>query len=86
MPVKELFQKAKIPTVIPGTGGQQIYKGAHADLLKKYLPYKQVGAYLKPEEAKTILRKMRKEECNKGLPSSRERRTLEQDWGLTGKY
>lgn len=82
VPVKELFKQAKGPTVIPGTGGQRIYKREHQELLKKYLQ-KQVGTYLKPEEAKTILRKMRHED--KGMPS-RERRLLEEEWGLKGKY
>ena len=83
VPVKELFKGIKPETVIPGTGGQKIYKGAHKELFKKYLPYKQVGAYLKQEEVKTILRKMRHED--RGIPS-RERRLLEEDWGLKGKY
>lgn len=82
--VKELFQKVKPETTIPGW--QKVYKQEYKEVLKKYLPYKQVGTYLKPEEAKDILRKMRSEENSKGLPPSRERRLLEEEWGLKGKY
>jgi hypothetical protein len=86
VPIKELWRQAKTPTVIPGTGGQKVFKTQHQELIKKYLPYKKVGGYLKTEEAKIILRRLRREETAKGLPPSRDRRILEQDFRLKGKY
>ena len=80
-PVSIIDTLRKVPkeTVIPGTGGQKIYKGAHRGLLQKYLPPGKVNTFLSPEEKRTILRKMRSED--KGNPS-RDGRILEEDFGL----
>lgn len=84
IPVRDLIRGAKKPVAIPGTGGQRMWPKQHQELVRRYLPYKQVGTELSEMEAKTILRKMRKKEGG-GMPS-RERRVLEQDFGLKGKY
>lgn len=70
--------------VIPGTGGKTITPQEYRKLLEKHLPsYKQTGSHISELERKNILRKMRRED--KGI-ASRERRILEEQWGLKGKY
>ena len=84
VPIKQLIQQAKkSQVVIPGTGGQKWGKKQFESILKQKLPYTKVKTHLTEFEARNILRKMRRED--KGNPS-RERRTLEQNWGLKGKY
>lgn len=83
-PVKQLIQQAqKDPIMIPGTGGQLMPKKQFANLLKQRLSYDKVNTHLTEYEARNVLRQMRHED--KGNPS-RERRILEERWGLKGKY
>lgn len=81
--VKEFIREAKKDLVIPGTGGQIMPKTQLEKFLKQRLPYEKVKTNLDQYEAKNILRKMRVED--RGNPS-RERRILEEKFGLKGKY
>ncbi len=84
-------QALKTPAIIPGTGGQIYPRQELAKELKILLPYQKFGSYLTPDEAKTILRKLRHEEYiatqgDKKIKFSRLLRLLEEEWGLRGKY
>lgn len=83
VPVKRLFWEARKPVVIPGTGGKLMSGRKHQELVKRSLPHKKIGSHLTPSEAKKVLRQLRKED--RGIPS-RERRVIEKEWGLKGKY
>lgn len=78
--IKKMMQEAKKrPMVIPRTGGIKMWPKQYEKLLKERLPYKKVGTDLSKDEARRVLRQMRRED--RGTPS-RERRVLEEQWGL----
>lgn len=90
VPRQEILREARMreqqgrSIVIPGTGGQRMPSKEYTKLLEKQLPsYEKTGSHVSELERKNVLRQMRRED--KGIPT-RERRVLEEQWGLKGKY
>ena len=83
-----MYEMQRKSVIIPDAGGKQMWGREYSKLLQeRIIPYqKRTGrSELDISDRKNILRQMREEDKGKGMPS-RERRVLEEQWKLRGKY
>ena len=90
--VREMIWKEKqSSSAIPGTGGKRYTKEEKAKHLQELIPRKRFGEMFKKEEAKIILRELRKKEDGaktgaEKIEINRKRRFWEDKWGMKGQY
>jgi hypothetical protein len=85
----------KASPYIPGTGGKFYIRQERKEMLgkglEKLFPYERFKSHISESEAKRVLRGLRRQEYRartgaEKLKLNRERRWLEETWGLKGKY
>jgi len=85
----------KAPPAIPGTGGIKYSKEAQKKILgerlEKLMPSKRFSSVISESEAKRRLRELRHQEYIARTDAEkkelgREKKWLEETWGLRGKY
>lgn len=92
MPIWQLIREAKKgPVVIPKSGEKLYARREWAKRLTELMPHEKFKTHLDVYEAKRVLRQLRQEEAKTyksdlKLKLNRERRVLEEKWGLKGKY
>lgn len=85
------YRLQKDSRVIPGSGGAIYSREQVKKMIEKDIPYDKFQSYIKESEAKRVLKNLRANEfkaptAKEKTDLNRERRYLEDKFGLRGKY